>query len=84
MMTTTRKTIRPSIAFEVIWEPHVLPTTSALIWFTGVPVVFESASSTFVCRSGLVIDSVWTVADLACGGRLSVKIWTSAFGTPAA
>src|SRR6195256_4124444 len=83
MMTTIRKTIRPSSAFVVIWEPHLLPTTSTLTWFAGVPVVFDRVSSTLVWRSGLVIDSVWIVADLACGGRLSVKIWTCALGTPA-
>ena len=70
-MPTTRSPTR---------DGSVLMVPSAGEWM----VVFESASSTFVCRSGLVIDSVWTVADLACGGRLSVKIWTSAFGTPAA
>src|SRR3982074_2006069 len=83
-MTTMRNTIRPSSAFVVIWEPHLLPTTSTLTWVAGVPVVFDSVSSTLAWRSGLVIDSVWIVADLACGGRLSVKIWTSALGTPAA
>src|ERR1051326_7130691 len=82
MMTTIRKTIRPSIAFWVIWEPHLLPTTLALMLEAGGPVADDRASSTLVCVSGLVMASVWMLADRWCD-RVSVKSWAWAVGNPA-
>src|ERR1700728_3635519 len=66
MMITTRRMIRASRAFWVIWLPQDGPTKSTVILFAGTSNVFSSALVTFTLTlllpdagSTFVVTSHW-------------------------